>query len=65
MIKGEIKMVFDDVGAHVDTSILSDNGIVDMCFIIDALCKALKLKGRERTVALAAVAAVGDEETEE
>lgn len=65
MIKGEIKMVFDDVGAHVDTSILADNGIDDMCFIIDVLCKALELKGRERTVALAVVAAVEDKEMEE
>lgn len=65
MIKGEIKMTFDEQGAHVDTDIRCSEGMADKCFIIGAVCDALQLKGSERTFALAMVAAVKEEEEED
>lgn len=65
MIKGEIKMTFNDEGVDIHTSIKCTKAFEDKCFIIDALCGALKIEGFEKTLTLAMVAASDDLEKED
>lgn len=56
MIKGKIEMIFDDDGAHINTDVELTDGLASKCFVIDAICDALQLKGEEKINVLMIVA---------
>jgi hypothetical protein len=56
-MKGTINLTFTEDSVEVSTNLEIHKGIADKCFVIDTVCKALKLEGKEKRVALMSVAA--------
>ena len=62
---GEIKMKFNEVGVDVAIELSDVAGLSDKCFIIDALCSGLQLKGIEKSMVLFGVMSASESGNEE
>ena len=55
-MNGRIELIITEGTISADVELELHNGLADKCMILETMCKALKLSGSAKRVALAAVA---------
>ena len=53
---GKIEMIFTEQNVSVCVDLQMKHGLADKCFVLDAVCEALRLEGLDKKMALAMVA---------